>query len=280
MGRPLRRRAVRKGGSPRSPSAGAAPLDGDPQPTDRHYRRRRATARSDRVRRGAGRDHRPRRQECQDGPGRRRRRRLSHRSRWWGWPARRRSHRRKPAPGAAGRLDPWSSTTRNRSRRSSARRCRCNGPIRRGHPPSSSSVIACTRWPRAHSSRSSASAATRCPASWPSRSSTFWPPSHRWTASMRWSTGSASAATRRPGCSTLRWRIAGGRCAGRMAIARSTCTRSRTAAVPGSSDTRSRDALRGDPALAQRHAALKAELAARHHDDREACTHARSAFVR
>jgi len=183
-------------------------------------------------------------------------------------------------PRAAGRLDTWSSTTRNRSRPSSARRCRCNGPIRRGHPPSSSSVIACTRWPRAHSSRSSTSAAPRCPASWPSRSSTFWPPSHRWTASMRWSTGSASAATRRPGRSTPRWRIAGGRCAGRMAIARSTCTRSRTAAVPGSSDTRSRDALRGDPALAQRHAALKAELAARHHDDREACTHARSGFVR
>ena len=41
-----------------------------------------------------------------------------------------------------------------------------------------------------------------------------------------------------------------------------------------------RDALRGDPALAQRYAALKSELATTHRDDREAYTDAKAAFVR
>ena len=42
---------------------------------------------------------------------------------------------------------------------------------------------------------------------------------------------------------------------------------------------RFRDALRADPALAARYAALKAELAAKHPRDREAYTDAKSAFV-
>lgn len=41
-----------------------------------------------------------------------------------------------------------------------------------------------------------------------------------------------------------------------------------------------RTALRADPALAERYALLKAELAARHPDDREAYTRAKGAFVR
>lgn len=41
-----------------------------------------------------------------------------------------------------------------------------------------------------------------------------------------------------------------------------------------------RDALRGDPALAERYALLKAELAARHPDDREAYTGAKGDFIR
>ena len=40
-----------------------------------------------------------------------------------------------------------------------------------------------------------------------------------------------------------------------------------------------RDALRGDPALAARYAALKAELAAAHADDREAYTSGKADFV-
>lgn len=43
---------------------------------------------------------------------------------------------------------------------------------------------------------------------------------------------------------------------------------------------RFRDALRSDPALAARYAALKAELAARHPGDREAYTDAKAAFVK
>ena len=43
---------------------------------------------------------------------------------------------------------------------------------------------------------------------------------------------------------------------------------------------RFRDALRLDPALAARYAALKAELAAKHPRDREAYTDAKAAFVR
>ena len=42
---------------------------------------------------------------------------------------------------------------------------------------------------------------------------------------------------------------------------------------------RFRDALRADPALAARYAALKAELAAKHPDDREAYTDGKAAFV-
>ena len=42
---------------------------------------------------------------------------------------------------------------------------------------------------------------------------------------------------------------------------------------------RFRDALRADPALAARYAALKAELAAMHPDDREAYTDGKAAFV-
>ncbi len=41
-----------------------------------------------------------------------------------------------------------------------------------------------------------------------------------------------------------------------------------------------RDALRSDPALVSRYAELKAKLAARHPDDREAYTDAKAAFVR
>ncbi len=41
-----------------------------------------------------------------------------------------------------------------------------------------------------------------------------------------------------------------------------------------------RDALRGDPGLAQRYASLKRELAAEHTDDREAYTAAKTDFVR
>ena len=41
-----------------------------------------------------------------------------------------------------------------------------------------------------------------------------------------------------------------------------------------------RDALRADPVLAGRYAALKSELAQRHRDDREAYTEAKAAFVR
>jgi GrpB-like predicted nucleotidyltransferase (UPF0157 family) len=40
-----------------------------------------------------------------------------------------------------------------------------------------------------------------------------------------------------------------------------------------------RDALRADPVLAEAYAALKAELAARHPDDRPAYTEAKSAFI-
>lgn len=41
-----------------------------------------------------------------------------------------------------------------------------------------------------------------------------------------------------------------------------------------------RDALRADPALAQRYATLKRSLAARYADDREACTAAKANFIR
>jgi GrpB-like predicted nucleotidyltransferase (UPF0157 family) len=41
-----------------------------------------------------------------------------------------------------------------------------------------------------------------------------------------------------------------------------------------------RDALRSDPALAQRYAALKSGLAMTHGSDREAYTDAKAAFVR
>ncbi|MFY0989580.1 GrpB family protein [Halomonas sp. C05BenzN] len=41
-----------------------------------------------------------------------------------------------------------------------------------------------------------------------------------------------------------------------------------------------RDALRGDPVLAARYAALKRELASRHHRDREAYTRAKGDFIR
>ncbi len=41
-----------------------------------------------------------------------------------------------------------------------------------------------------------------------------------------------------------------------------------------------REALRADPALAQRYATLKLTLALRHPDDREAYTAAKSDFVR
>jgi GrpB-like predicted nucleotidyltransferase (UPF0157 family) len=41
-----------------------------------------------------------------------------------------------------------------------------------------------------------------------------------------------------------------------------------------------RDALRSDPALAERYALLKAELAARHPDDREAYTRTKGEFIR
>ena len=40
------------------------------------------------------------------------------------------------------------------------------------------------------------------------------------------------------------------------------------------------DALRRDPALARSYAELKATLAARHADDREACTVAKTDFIR
>ena len=40
------------------------------------------------------------------------------------------------------------------------------------------------------------------------------------------------------------------------------------------------DGLRNEPALAQRYAELEAELAARHRQDREACTKAKTAFAR